>query len=423
MSEEALATNLQIGDLLVRSGLISAELLDEVNRLAFKMRLPIGRILTMHGHIADNVLTQALEIQSRIKDRALPIDHGVRALQLIARDGLPLEEALSRVMPKPVQTKPVPTSNRLGEILMEAGYATPIQVKEALPQTVETGLPLGIILYNKGIITRAGLPLGIILYNKGIITRAGLYSSLCAQKLIRQNAADRDRIIYALKMARLRSTPLTNTLRENQIDSSILEQEFGVAEILVLAGVISESQLLTAKEIEVVEDKPLAQVIVENGFATEPCMHTVTQILNMIKEGILFEDQAAQIVKRIQHITSYDELNKTLASLDELQDELEESRPTYDVPEILKKAGLISDKEIQIATAMALANRQSLLKTLCDAKLVTEKNMELASQCKIYLDHNLIQLEQAAIALIYAIDNNLTIDETLDCFGWSAPVG
>lgn len=406
MSEEALATNLQIGDLLVRSGLISAELLDEVNRLAFKMRLPIGRILTMHGHIADNVLTQALEIQSRIKDRALPIDHGVRALQLIARDGLPLEEALSRVMPKPVQTKPVPTSNRLGEILMEAGYATPIQVKEALPQTVETGLPLGIILYNKG-----------------IITRAGLYSSLCAQKLIRQNAADRDRIIYALKMARLRSTPLTNTLRENQIDSSILEQEFGVAEILVLAGVISESQLLTAKEIEVVEDKPLAQVIVENGFATEPCMHTVTQILNMIKEGILFEDQAAQIVKRIQHITSYDELNKTLASLDELQDELEESRPTYDVPEILKKAGLISDKEIQIATAMALANRQSLLKTLCDAKLVTEKNMELASQCKIYLDHNLIQLEQAAIALIYAIDNNLTIDETLDCFGWSAPVG
>ncbi|MBK9622079.1 MAG: hypothetical protein IPO31_23090 [Candidatus Obscuribacter sp.] len=62
-----------------------------------------------------------------------------------------------------------------------------------------------------------------------------------------------------------------------------------------------------------------------------------------------------------------------------------------------------------------------MLKTLLDANLVSERSLQLANQCKIYLDNNLIQLEQASIAMVYAMENNLTIDETLDCFGWSAP--
>jgi hypothetical protein len=61
------------------------------------------------------------------------------------------------------------------------------------------------------------------------------------------------------------------------------------------------------------------------------------------------------------------------------------------------------------------------LKTLLDAKLVDRKVLDMVGQCKTYLDHNLIQAQQATIAITYALDNNLTIDETLDCFGWSAP--
>jgi hypothetical protein len=91
------------------------------------------------------------------------------------------------------------------------------------------------------------------------------------------------------------------------------------------------------------------------------------------------------------------------------------------VTDILRRAGLLSDKELQIATALSLSNRSPLLKTLLDAKLVDRKVLDMVGQCKTYLDHNLIQPQQATIAITYALDNNLTIDETLDCFGWSAP--
>jgi hypothetical protein len=402
VSDETLAATIQIGDLLVKSGVMAPEHLDEANKLAFKMRLPIGRILTMKGHVSEPVLASAIEIQSRIKDKVMPLAEGVKALSLVAHENISIDDALAKLAPKP--KKAVDKSNRLGEILIASGFALRKQIDEALEQSAETGLPLGTVLLSTG-----------------IISRTGLNSALSAQKLIRLEVAERDKIIYALKEARLRARSLLTTLQENKIDPSALEQEFGVGELLVLAGAVSESQLMAARELEVVENKSLPKAIVESGFASEPCVQTASQLLNMIKEGMLFENQAAQIIRKIQYVTSYDELNKVLEMIGDIQEESPEEHPEIEVSAILKKCGLLSDKEIQIATALALSNRQPLLKTLLDAHLVSEKSLQLANQCKIYLDNNLIQLEQASIAMVYAMENNLTIDETLDCFGWSAP--
>ena len=54
---------IQLGDLLVKAGLLPEEKLDEASRLALKMRLPIGRILTMHGHVSEAILAKAIEVQ------------------------------------------------------------------------------------------------------------------------------------------------------------------------------------------------------------------------------------------------------------------------------------------------------------------------------------------------------------------------
>jgi len=404
MSEETVAATIQIGDLLVRSGLIAPELLDEVNRLAFKMRLPIGRILTTHGHITDEALAKGIEMQARIRDMAMPLEHGAQALRIAVNDNISLDSALKRITPQQEKARPVPTSNRLGEILMAAGFASPKQVEEGLLAVADTGLPLGMVLYARG-----------------IVSRTGLNSALAAQKLIRLDVADRDKIIYALKNARLRSISLRQSLTENNIDPTQTQDEFGIGELLVLSGAISESQLMTAKEIESVENKTIAQVMVELGFASEPCIQATTHILKMIREGVLFENQAAQIVKKIQFASSNQELNDALATLGAAADEDMGEQHVYEVTDILRRAGLLSDKELQIATALSLSNRNPLLKTLMDAKLVDRKALEMVSQCKTYLDHSLIQIEQATIAIAYALDNNLTIDETLDCFGWSAP--
>jgi hypothetical protein len=405
MPEDANVATIQIGDLLVRSGIISAELLEEVNRLAFKMRLPIGRILTMHGHVTDVLLSSALEAQARIKDRALPVEHAVRALGMVAKEGLSLDEALSKMASKTKHVqRAVPTENRLGEILMQSGYATPKQVEEGLIAVAETGMPLGMVLYSKG-----------------IISRTGLNSALAAQKIIRLGGADRDKVIYALKTARLRAISLSQSLKENNINPELVHHEFGVGELLVLAGAISESQLMSCREFEVVDGRRLEDVIVENGFASLMCVQASAQLLRMVQEGVLFENQAAQIVKKTQFAQKQEAFNQALHEVTDVAEGDEGEQQKFEVTDILRKCGLLSEKELQIATSLALANRQPLLKTLFDAKLVEQRAVEMATLCKTYLDHNLIQIEQATIAIDYALENNLTIDETLDCFGWSAP--
>lgn len=187
-----------------------------------------------------------------------------------------------------------------------------------------------------------------------------------------------------------------------------------------MGGVITDTQLTTAKEIELVETRPLDQVLLDCGFIIEPTYNAAMQLLQMISQGVLFEDQAAEILGKIKNASSKEELSEILTSLDQpMESDLEGEG--VDVTLILKKSGFISEKEIQIATSLALANRMPLVKTLFDAGLIDHKILSLATQCKALVDSRFIVIEQAVIAIVYALDNNFSLDKTLEDFGWSAP--
>lgn len=401
MTQEAPA-DIQLGELLIRGGLLGPEQFEAAYRLSFKMRLPIGRVLTMHGHVTEEQLRAALEIQARIRDGLIPFEHAITALLMVSQEGLPLETALNRSGPVALPTQ-VPTHNRLGEILTSAGIASQPLVDQGMVTSAETGLPLGLVLLNKG-----------------VITRACLNSALAAQRLIREGKVEREAVLYALKLARLRSISLEQSLKETGQFAN-LAPKFGIGELFVMAGAVSESQLLTAHEIEATHDKELDEVFVELGYASKPCIKAAKHILKMIESGVLFEDQAAQIISKVQYASSNEELQRVLSLIDEDPGAIFEERQPIEITDILKKAGLISDKDLQIATALALANKVPLMKTLFDARLIDEQVLEHATHLKNYLDHDLLKLEQATIVMAYCLENNMTVEETLDTFGWTAP--
>ena len=109
------STDVQLGELLIHSGLVEPEQFDAAYRLSFKMRLPLGRVLAMHGHVNEAHLRDAIEIQSRVRDGLLPFEHAVQILSSIARDGISLEQAVNRLGTSTGTTnQAVPTFNRLG---------------------------------------------------------------------------------------------------------------------------------------------------------------------------------------------------------------------------------------------------------------------------------------------------------------------
>lgn len=173
--------NIMIGDLLVRSGLISSGDLTEAMAVSRRLGMPMGRVLTMDGRISPDIFQLALEAQSIIRDGLVPPDVGIEALAVAARDRQPIHEALKRMDRHP-QAKG--STNRLGELLVDADIISLDQLNAALQVSVETGLPLGGTLVTQGIIHASLLP-----------------TVLRAQEQIRDGILPRDAAIEELKAA------------------------------------------------------------------------------------------------------------------------------------------------------------------------------------------------------------------------------
>lgn len=143
--------------------------------------MPMGRVLTMDGRISPDIFQLALEAQSIIRDGLVPPDVGIEALAVAARDRQPIHEALKRMDRHP-QAKG--STNRLGELLVDADIISTEQLNAALKASVETGLPLGGTLVTQGIIHASLLP-----------------TVLRAQEQIRDGILPRDAAIEELKAA------------------------------------------------------------------------------------------------------------------------------------------------------------------------------------------------------------------------------
>jgi bacteriophage N4 adsorption protein B len=114
----------RIGELLVRNGDLSQQMLDVALREQKRTRRPLGEILV---------------------DNGVPMGSLVTAL---------LKQARAEM-----------SKGRLGELLVQNGLATPKQIGEALHQTKVQKKPLGEILVTSKIITQAQLK-AILLYQQ-----------------------------------------------------------------------------------------------------------------------------------------------------------------------------------------------------------------------------------------------------------------
>lgn len=170
--------NIVIGDLLVKVGLIASADLSEAMQVSRRLGMPMGRVLTMSGNISPEIFQLALEAQSIIRDGVVPPDIGIEALVFAIREKLPMKDAIARIDRHPQFSG---TTNRLGELLLDAEIVTQEQLEQALQASMESGLPLGGTLVTQGIIHASLLPTVLRAQEQirdGIVTRDAAISEL-----------------------------------------------------------------------------------------------------------------------------------------------------------------------------------------------------------------------------------------------------
>ena len=392
------ALPIKIGDLLIRANILTPEDFEDAVKLADKMRHPLGRILQMNGYCSEANLEDALNIQQRITDKILTLESGVKAVEMVIRQGVDVDTAIRRLNPVATKRQEMKAKNVVGDLLAMTNIITQKQFADAINLSLDTRLPLGMVLIDIGAVSVHVLECAVTMLE---YTQAGVISS--------------EQGTHALRLARFKRLSAQDALLEDNPGMVFPEPEFGLKEVLVLSGIISESQLLTAREIEMVEKQPLLQTLVTIGFCSHLIMDAAAQMLQMIEEGSLTVEQGLMILRRLKHVKTEEEMEQVLGTIDEMQDE-EERR--VELSEVLIASGLVSGKEIAIATPLAIQSKKSLNRVLIDAGFLDERTVVLVNGVKELLEQNILGMEQAKIALIYSIENNTLLDDTLRLFGW-----
>lgn len=385
---------IKIGDLLVQSTMIDEETLESCMGLAVKMHVPLGRILSMEGHLAEELLARALEVQDLIVKEVLSVSNGVMVLKLVKQQALTIEEAVARVIALP--TASGVKASRLGDLLRESAAAQQKQIEKAIIDGINASLPLGQVLLNRGIIT-------IDLLN----------SALLGLRIIRDGVATRSQVLQALRAARLRKLPLLQPLMEM---GAVQEDPYPYSDIgylMYLSGLINERELISAREIEVTEDKTVEQALISCGFCSEKSVTALNELLNMLMEGALQEDQAIQLTKKLENVDW--DISAVLQALEEQEDYFEEE---LEIADLLKVTGCIHPEDLELATQKSLKKRQSLAASLLESGFMTQMTLDGANTLKSLVEQKILDLEQARTLLAYIHENDVDIASAIKDFDW-----
>lgn len=390
------ATLIPIGELLTKSEILSVDDLQSCLDRAKERGLPIGKVMVMLGHIKQRELKAAVEAQSLINDGMLSSELAAKALQLVAKQDLKLPEALGQLGWKKQKTG---ATNRIGELLVEAEAITWEQLDEALRTSIETGLPVGRVL----------------VFRKGI-TNAILLACLTAQKLIREGVISREQAVQGLKAVRQRAISFEDSLAASGFYKPPSRRSTPLGYILVEAGLLEETQLMTCMEIALTDEKPIGEVFIEQKLLSRALLKAALKVQEMVDNTTIATTVAAAALKKIHS----EGCSVVKAVAEACCPQLQPHHKNLLI-EMLSLAQLADPAEIQQITS-ADSSAEDFKKELLLSGLVSESLMYALLRSLYLIDTKILVQEDAIMAIHHCRKSNISLDEALKDLGWTAPM-
>ncbi|HEY9785345.1 MAG TPA: hypothetical protein V6D17_08085, partial [Candidatus Obscuribacterales bacterium] len=147
---------------------------------------------------------------------------------------------------------------------------------------------------------RVGLPLGFVLATKGLLSPPVRHAAVTLLRLMRDTSISRDKAVEALKAVDSGSSSLGRFLRDNGID--IPEQAAGVGELLVRGRLITDNELMIAREIELIEKKELEPVLIACGFVHQDALDLARELAKRVERDNLPREVAAEVLEKNKNV-------------------------------------------------------------------------------------------------------------------------
>ncbi len=389
----------KLGSLIVELGLIDNRDLGQALSIAQETSLPLGRVLVLSDLLSENVLQGVLRCQSLFKQNLLEADMAKTALKLVSENHVSLDDALFKLGWNPESTKdPTP----LGELLIEAEYVTRDQLQPALDKSASSGLPFGRILVLSGVLT------------EGLLTGA-----LNAQILVRDGKLAKPQAVEALKEARQRQVSVEVQLKEKGFYELPNRSCPRLGELLLFCGVISQSDLVHALELGLMNKAPVGQVLIDSRLVTPKMLDAALRVQSMMAEQNLNITDARTVIAAVKEGGSFEEALQQIQVDGENEPEPEPSH--FSLFSFLRSLGRIDDGQVAEAFQLAKHNSDVLSQVLLISGTVDPKLIERAEKCRKLVQDKKLSVEHANIVFDYSERFDIDVVQALKELQWNTP--
>jgi tetratricopeptide (TPR) repeat protein len=272
------ASELPIGEILVKVGLVTQKQVEEVVQDSGPRQRLIGKTLVARGWLQPEQLRAALAAQSLLRDGIIDSFKALKALSSSCFSNISFEDALKEIG---VQVKEEP-SCKLGALLVEAGIATAKQME---------------VLYKRSELSNE--PLGVLLVNEGYLSESYLDAALELQVRVRDGMFSREQAIEALKRdPRKLLDMIAPHMMADEKKKRSTKAAIRLGELFMRAGLITQAEVSQALELSLAQGQPIGEMLVAQNFITRPMLDAALAVQQMItKEHLSTGEGTACLVK------------------------------------------------------------------------------------------------------------------------------
>lgn len=391
------ATN-TLAQLLLGAKIVKPEHLEEAQKSAKRLDVPLERALIMLQHASENMLRPALQADQMVKKGKITPELAIRAILMARQNNIGLEEAISVMGAVVAKTaKLAAITNPLTELLIASEMITTEQLGQIMKSASDTGM----------------LTARTIVFNR-YLSRWAVMEALTALMLVRDEKVSKEAAIKALKGVMQRRIGVIQTFFEQGQYHDSNGASLRLGELFSMANFLSESDLMDCFEIEVCQNKPFGQVIIEQNLINQNVLEAACSLLDMV-QSYLRPFQAAEALKsvRAKDISVYQ-------ALAELQPPPQMPQKPLRVGDLIADSGLAA-REVIEKSIDDNDNPIRVGKKLLSAGLISEQHLFSVLRSQSLFKEGMLNADNTILLLKTCVKEGINVDEALQKLAWNIP--
>lgn len=259
----------------------------------------------------------------------------------------------------------------------------------------------------------SGVLIGQALMINQLVTSGQLLAALVAVQLMRDGHANKAMAVDALKLAAAKSITIEQALFEKGQFKPPPQGAFKLAELLRMAGFISENDLIHCMEMELFQDKNFLEAVKTLGMADQHLLDAAYMIQAAIAAGELKPYQAVDALRRSQ---------TTGEPVDDVIDSICDSDKYVKVPtlgDLLIEAQVV--QRVDLARTSGETNNIKIGKLLLQAGSISKPLLHRALRCHSLVKYGVVSRIQAIHALKACKRENISPEQSFLNLGLCVP--